>query len=263
MPRTDKNGRVTTRHMKTMSASTSTPSIPPIQPPTANTDKSIDEHDTELFAAVYGDEASPALPRNHEKAIRFMNERHPELIDTVNTLLAKENHGGSQSVRKYLMTSFHLLGDQMSVSDDTDALELSYKDGVAVELEETLVRAWAVGSVRSEFTGTRYHDYYDNDFLDGLAGLQLVIYDHDTLERGTGTDYWRGMTALYIAGPNSFFDTEEEQREARQFVEWASKHTDINLAIHTAIERSTLNVGTLEGVLTQDAPAPAMSRGIL
>lgn len=265
VPRTDKNGRVITRHMKTAVASGSAVTIPPVQPPAAPV-TNVMERATDLFTAVYGSKENSAISRNNKQAIYFMNKQHPKLLETVNTLLAKDDRGGSNSVRMFMMESLSALGDQFGLSDDPDALTLSYTEGLNTEMEETLVRAWAVGSMRSEFTGTRYNDFYDNDFLDGLAGMRLMVYGNNTdhhPKKETDTDYWRGVTALYYTNPDGFFETPEEREEGHQFIEWASKHEDINLAIHTAIERNTINVAALEGILTQEVHAPAMAKGIL
>jgi hypothetical protein len=265
VPRTDKNGRVTTRHMKAVAASGSAATIPPVQSPAAPV-MNVMERANELFTAIYGSKENSAISRNNKQAIYFMLKQHPKLLETVNMLLDKDDRGGSTSVRMFMMESLTALGDQFGLSDDPDALTLSYTEGLNAELEETLVRAWAVGSMRSEFTGTRYNDFYDNDFLDGLAGMRLMVYGNNTdlhPKKETDTDYWRGVTALYYTNPDGFFETPEEQEEGHHFIEWASKHEDINLAIHTAIERNTINVESLEGVLSQEVHAPAMSKGIL
>lgn len=265
VPRTDKNGRVTTRHMKAAAASGSSATIPPVRPPAAPA-TNVMERANELFTAIYGSKDNSAISRNNKRAIYFMNKQHPELLETVNMLLAKNDRGGSNSVRTFMMESLRLLGDQLDMTDEEDVLRLSYVDGLSAEFEESIVRVWAVGSVRGEFTGTRYNDFYDNDFLDGIAGMRLMIYGNDTdhhPKKETDTDYWRGATAIYYADPNGFFETTEEQKEGHRFIEWAGNHDDINLAIHTAIERDTIDVGTLDGVLLQEVHAPAMSKGIL
>jgi len=265
VPRTDKNGRVTTRHMKTIDTSASGVSIPIVQLPVSNAHKDTVEQDAGLLSAIYGDEDNPTLPRNHEKAIRFVNQQHPELLNTVNMLLAKNNDGGSASARNYLMASLNLLGDNISLTEDPDVLRLSYTDGLNAEFDETIVRAWAIGSMRAEFPNT-YTSFYDDDFQDGLAGLRLLIYGSNTAShpnRKTDTDYWRGMTALYLTGSDDFFDTTEGQQEAHRFVEWAGTQADLTLAVSIVAERKTINVDHITSVIAQGHHAPAIRNGAL
>lgn len=265
VPRTDKNGRVTIRHMRSDStpASGSVAGIPQVSSPAPV--KSVTDPNTELLTAIYGEDGDTELPRNHEAAIAFMNKEHPALLETATELLGKGSEGGSQSVRNFMIDSLRVLGDTLSVHNERDPLILSYTEGLSAGMEESLIRVWAVGSVREEFTGTLYNFLHDNDFYDGIAGVQGMIYDREKPPQETQVDpnYWRGMMALYYTNPEEYFDTEEEQKEALDFINWAGNHESIDAAIHTALERETINVSTLDGVLSQEAPAPVLGRGIL
>lgn len=261
-PRTDKNGRTVIRHVKadTGTAASAT-AIPPVASPAPKL--SPQEQDQSFIHSVYGDDTG-ALPRRYKEAVRYMLDKNPGTLELIDGLLAKENPGGSQSVRQHIRDSLKLISDQLELNDDKHLVELSYTDSYSAGFKETLVRAWAIGSVRGDYSDG-VSGYHDNDFQDGIAGTRLIIYG-DYIEthpkRESDTDYWRGMMALYFTDPD--YDlSDEEQAEIDPFIDFAGKHEDIGLVIRLAVERKTRNVSTLRGIIDQGSDAPAIRDGVL
>lgn len=191
-----------------------------------------------------------------------MLENNPGLDATVEELLAKGNDAGTASVINHIRESISAASDAMAITNEGYTIHLSYTDSLNCSFNESLVRAWAIGSVRAEATG--YDSLYDMDFQDGLSGLRYLVYgdkneDHPSCE--DDTDYWRGMTALYYVDFD--LETDDDQLEAQRFIEYASTHEDIGSVIHVARERKTLNVETIEGIIGQGSEAPAVRDGIL
>lgn len=251
--------------MKTVTAPSPARSIPPVaaQKPA----KQEDGQDTDLLLAIYHNDRNLTIPRRREKVMSFMQENHPDLLHTLNTLLAKNDKGGSSSVRTHLVESLKLLDDQMAITDETDVLKLSYMEAYNSGFEETLVRAWAIGSVRGEYFEGITATLYDVDFQDGLQGMRLMIYGNNEDKhpnREKDTDYWRGVTALYIMNSDSWFEEEDERRDAHEFIEWAGKQENISLVINLGKERGTFNVSALSSIMDQhDETVPAIRSGVL
>jgi hypothetical protein len=119
-----------------------------------------------------------------------------------------------------------------------------------------LASAWSVGNVIEE----------SGAHVDPKQELQSVLEFAYFLEGHTRHDklsddpvYWRGVSALsltdIVGGSNS--------PRIAEFIEWAGKHEDISAVMTTMLERKTVIVPVLQGIMEQTDIAPSLNSGRL
>jgi hypothetical protein len=192
-------------------------------------------------------------------------QQHPGLERVFRDLHARNVQGGSFSAGDCMKILIDDLSAVMNHTRDPAYWRISKHDYDAPP-EEMIVRAWAIGSVKADLGHEYFKDLNDERLFDEFADMRRMIYgDNNQPDYSTDTDYWRGMAILrpiYVEIEYEF-DTRQKRDAAHRFIEWSGKHPNPGVVAETAIARRTLDVDTLESVISQAAAVPVLGDGVL
>ena len=217
-----------------------------------------------LLELIFEEPEFLILP-SQRAAASLLLEQHPELEHTFYDLLAKDSTSGSASVRDCFQSLINVLTDIMAFTKDENYWDSNYGENDS-QPDELLIRAWAVGDVRGRLEPSFFKSLTDTEILDGFVDMRIMMYgDIGKPDRATDTDYWRGMAVLrrvYVEIDYEF-TVHQKDEAAHLFAEWTGKHDDIAAVADVAMTRRTLDVDTIDAIISQAADTPALGDGAL
>jgi hypothetical protein len=224
------------------------------------TEEEIDD----LLLLIYFEPVEYLHPSNRT-VLPLLLQQHPGLERVFRDLYARNVPSGGFSAGDCMQLLLDDLSAVMNYTRDPAYWRISKNDYDAPP-EEMLVRAWSIGSVKEDLGYEFFKGLSDEELFDGFADLRSMIYGDDNQpDYSKDTDYWRGMALLrmiYVEIEYGF-ENQQERDAAHRFIEWAGRHNDPRVVADTAIARRTLDVGTLESVMSQAAAVPALGDGAL
>lgn len=254
-PIIDKNGVVTTRHMKASpTTSTSSTAIPPVA---LKKPSSYPDGSTEQFCEmVFGRDAVG----DHEKmVVKLMQDDDKKTLPLAARLLTTGSDIAQSNVRAVLDTA---------VSDIMCAQGESYDDELWMDkcstawspfIKHNMLAAWNAGNLLEETGSSDNPRFLENDIIQIDSALNpLATYG----DRSADSTYWRGLAAAAMT--RVYHHTKDDAKTIRGFVLWAGKHDDVTRVISTATERGTFNVVSLRELMDeQDRTAVPLREGNL
>lgn len=225
--RIDKNGRAITRHMKPESAPVARKSIPSVALPAS----------------------SSSAPAMTDSEIAAVLSNTGSAIDGYTIHVMRDHDGGDgvASAARFLMTGSDT-GKKMAAEDFLTAARYVQRkqsqDSYGEELLGNVVSAWAAGNVLEETSAQ-----IDYSLVGNMRFKHYKVF-HDI--PSDDPVHWRGLAVLDLADPNGA----GSQKDQREFVQWAGRQDDIKRIVSIAVERGTINVDTLRGLMEQDITTP-------
>lgn len=252
--RVDKNGRTVTRHMRVESGvSKKTKAIPV---PSVTVEEST-AYPEALIESIGSSFTALSTSDNFRRYLLEIHAHDPSVLPVAATFLSTGSEIAHKLTKKMIWETIK----DMIANDYVD------NDGVRIPnfrrwsdlyqlTQARLASAWSLGNVIAEsgmavepeltLKATVEYAYY----LEGHTR-------HDKLPGDTA--YWRGVAALTLTdivngSKNSYIS---------EFIEWAGNHDDIGSVMTTMIDRKTIRVEVLRGVMEQTEITSPLSRGIL
>lgn len=255
-PRVDKNGRSVTRHMRTDGNSAKKLlSLPAPSDPKAKTvlpDEIVEK---------IGEEFNDSFSSSHTFR-GFLLEIHncdDEILPLAATLMSTGSDTSKRLTRGVVRDTVDDMKTFTHWNEDTQSGKPKGSRSWSQEYQLTkarLVSAWSLGNVIEESGVQAQID----DELEAIVEFAYDLEGHRRHDKLSGDPaYWRGVAALsltnIVGGSNSSRITE--------FIEWAGKHDDIRAVMSTMLERKTVIVPVLQGIMEQTDIAPSLSSGRL
>lgn len=249
----DKNGVLTTRHMKINKPSASKQTSFPAMnlAPTATTGDSSVDH---LGTLIYGGHVTMI----NAKIIENLDENDKTAVPLLINLLTTGSEETRSHTRMVLATTFYDLVAWQGTAAYSGPWPNQTLDPWAQGIKHNAISAWSAMSVIEE-TGRV-------ETPKGLANAmeKLDWFLHPLSTRGDRSgfpDYWRGLAAAALS---NVVATDSNRRDAFQFPVWAGNHEDIAGVIDIAEERKSFNISTITGIMEMKGSAVApLRRGTL
>lgn len=257
-PRIDKNGRLTTRHMKPEAVSASTS----LSAPTPSLGASGVRQMGDKEFLTYVDPKNKEYQQHGEyvDALHSIVEHSPTVIEDVTVLLELGNEAGSEAIRDFvgenLDTIVYQTTQRKVVSSRVDGFEDSNT------LKEALAIHWSVASLSSEARECFFYSL--------SSGVRKTLEVHKGIkpkssEREYDDDlpYWRavGATAI-LANPRGEDLTDEEVKNLQELVQWMETKDYLGDIIRVGVERGLKDAESIRAILESDAPT-SLSSGAL
>lgn len=254
-PIVDKNGMVTTRHMKTATTTaTSGTVIPPVTmgKSSPHPEGSIEQ----VCELIYGRNDAD----EHERlVVGLMQEDDKKTLPLAARLLTTGNDIAQSSVRAVLDTALSDIMYAYGESDDDELWRDRCHGAWSPFIKHNMMAAWNVGSLLEETGDSTNPRFLEEDIhrIDSVLN-PLATYG----DRSADNTYWRGLAAAAMT--RVYQNTKDDAKTIRGFVMWAGKHNDVSRVIATATERGTFNVVSLHEIMAeQDRTASPLRQGTL
>lgn len=249
----DKNGVLTTRHMKTNKPSASKQASFPAMKlaPTATTgDASVDH----LGTLIYGGHVTMI----NAKIIENLDENDKTAVPLLISLLTTGSEGTRSHARMALATTFYDLVTWQGTAAYSGPWTNQSVDPWAQDIKHKTISAWHAMSVIEETGGVEKPE----ELAKAMEKLDLFLHPLSTRgDRSEFPTYWRGLAATALTNVEA---TDSNRKDAFQFPVWAGNHEDIDRVIEIAKERQTLNIPTITGIMgMQDQTVAPLRRGTL
>lgn len=249
----DKNGVLTTRHMKTNKPSASKQTSFPAMnlAPTATTgDASVDH----LGTLIYGGHVTMI----NAKIIENLDENDKTAVPLLINLLTTGSEDTRSHARNALATALYDLVSWQGTAAYSGPWTNQSLDPWAQDIKHKTISAWNAMSVIEE-TGSAETP---KEVANAMEKLDFFLHPLSTRgDRSDFPDYWRGLAAAALSNVEP---TEGNRRDAFQFPVWAGNHEDISGVIEIAKERQSFNISTITGIMEMQGSAVApLRRGTL
>ena len=260
-PRVDKNGRVTTRHMKPESTPVSTPLS--VSKPTLGGSGKQTMSDKEFLVYLDPNNRDYVEHDEYQNALQDIMEHSPSVMDDVTALLKLGNENGSFAIRAFLQENLDTLVYQYTYRGERITERIDGYEDSTDSLKEALSIHWAIGSLSAET------DSFFNSFNTGArAAIEVsrsIRSDYGDRDYDSDVSYWRavGVTAL-LTGPmtKAEYRSEDQARKSRELVQWMEPMEYLGDIMRVGMERRFKDVESIKAILDSDAPS-SLSSGTL
>lgn len=257
-PRVDKNGRLTTRHMRPEEEAA--PASLNVPKPSLGTSSKPPMSDKEFLAYLDPDNKNYEHPM-YQDALYSIAEHSPNVIEDAMALLELGNEAGSKSVRDLLEENLNTLVFQATQQRVVSSRIDGYEDSTD-SLKEALAINWAVGSLSSEAPDQFLYSV-DHGIRKTLALHNYTKQESSEREYDSDLSYWRavGATAILIS-PNVDDMDDKEILKARELIQWMETKGYLGDIIRVGVDRGLRDVESIKGILESGTPT-SLSSGAL
>lgn len=254
--RVDKNGRSVTRHMR--ADGDTSKKISPLPVPSVAKVEPVSPD--ELINGVRGAFAAQHSPNPLlGQLLLDIHEDDSEILPLALTFLTTGSETSKLLAKDTIWKSIKDMNSIMFWDEDEGVHKRHGLRKWSDEYKLTKARlasAWSLGNVIEE-SGAQVDPKRELESALEFAYYLAGHMQHDKLPGDP--EYWRGVAALsltnIVGGSNSPRITE--------FIEWAGKHEDISAVMTTMLERKTVIVPVLQGIMEQADIAPSLISGRL
>lgn len=254
-PRTDKNGRIVVRHMKSDAAGTVSKKLSTV-PPLGTGASSTGLTNEELSALI---DPEGMIPEGISIYLDMLRKDNPTTLPIISELLTTGNETGKKLALRKFSIMLNDIANSYQANPRKWVRGYSPQQG-SPRLESEVAKNWAIGNVAEELgIGMSSDREYQN--LNGPAtNTDYVQHGGAFNSAAKTTAYWRGTIAF---NQTTIRWRDEDKKKVHAFVLWAGEQGNLQAIIDVASERKTLDVDTLTGVLAERDSSSPVRDGVL